>query len=428
MLGAIDLLLGGAPEGPAGTGQWFFLFRSCFFITPKHKTFISIGKTETVKDLSKAIAIQCVVFNCSDGLDYLAMAKFFKGVSACGAWCCFDEFNRINVEVLSVIAQQILTITQAKREGLTMFQFSGSTLPLNHNANVFITMNPGYAGRAELPDNLKALFRPCSMMVPDYALISEIRLYSFGFEEARSSARKLVKTLQLCSEQCSNQKHYDYGMRAVNSILVAAGNLREELGENDAWGETSIVLRAIIDVNRAKFTMQDLPLFEGITNDLFPDVSLPMSNYDVLGQAIQDCCIQGKLHSNFQLTEKFYRKIIELYEMVCVRHGICVVGETCSGKSTSINLLAEAMTLCSEKGHAEMKPTKIFSMNPKAVSSGELYGTFDENTHEWNDGILAVIYRNAAKDTTPERKWILFDGPIDAVWIENMNVSFIKLV
>ena len=392
LTGSYALKLGAAPAGPAGT-----------------------GKTESSKDLAKAIGIQCVVFNCSDQIDYKMMGKLFRGLAQGGSWICLDEFNRIDIEVLSVIAQQLLVLREGRQAHKETINFMGITIPLVDH-HVIITMNPGYAGRTELPDNLAVCFRPVSMMVPNYALIAEIMLFAEGFGDAKNLSRKMCKLYILCSEQLSQQPHYDYGLRAVKSVLVMAGGLKRS---NPDLSEDLVLIRALRDSNVPKFLADDLPLFAAIVQDLFPGVEIPTNDYGELQVALEEEIDRAGM----QKVPKFINKVIQMFDIFNIRFGATIVGPAGTGKSMCYKILAALMTNLRDKGSESplFQKVKMQILNPKCITMGELYGEFHPLTQEWHDGLASQIMRDFVAEESDDKRWTVFDGPIDALWIENMN-------
>ena len=156
----------------------------------------------------------------------------------------------------------------------------------------------------------------------------------------------MVTTFKLCSEQLSSQDHYDYGMRAVRSVINAAGILKMN-PENANNTEDQLLLRALRDVNVPKFLKDDLPLFENIIKDLVPGTNKPEIDLGALMVQMKKVSIE----KNLQPTQAFLDKIIQLYDTIIVRHGLMLVGPTGGGKTSNYKVLAGAMS--NLKGTAE---------------------------------------------------------------------------
>ncbi|KAL8448487.1 hypothetical protein Emed_003748 [Eimeria media] len=381
---ALHLSMGCAPAGPAGT-----------------------GKTETTKDLASALGKACYVFNCSDQMDYQSMANIFKGLAASGSWGCFDEFNRLVPAVLSVCSVQFKAVVDAIKANASTFFIQGDETALDRTCGVFITMNPGYLGRSELPEGLKALFRPITVVVPDLELICENMLMAEGFVEAKELARKFTRLYALCKDLLSRAPHYDWGLRAIKSVLVVAGSFKRQLPE---LSEQAILMKALRDSNLAKIVADDVKVFQGLLGDLFPGVEPPPQSDQFFSEAVLKVCSDMGLTAN----ENLSLKALQMRELLAIRMCIFVMGRPASGKSTVWKVLAKAQDALGNK-------TTIVDINPKSVSTDELYGYVKMSTREWQDGILSKTMRSLGQiaDTLP--KWIVLDGDLDANWIESMN-------
>eukprot|EP00929_Paragymnodinium_shiwhaense_P038466 TRINITY_DN20312_c0_g5_i1.p1 TRINITY_DN20312_c0_g5~~TRINITY_DN20312_c0_g5_i1.p1 ORF type:complete len:4379 (-),score=957.45 TRINITY_DN20312_c0_g5_i1:503-13639(-) len=421
-----------------------------------------VGKTETAKSLAKALAAECFVFNCNSEINNATLAKFFKGAASSGIFCCFDELNHMRSDVLSCLAELLRMLHFSIAAKLKYFVLDDMELKLIPSCAVVSTFNPGFVGRSELPDNLKACIRPCAMMKPDFALIVEIDLYAhIVVMDAKNLARKIITSLRLAAELVSSQDHYDFGMRTLKAVLHRIRTLREEYGPTR--NEAVLTLQAIKSVNLPKLTSDDADLFLSIVEPLFPNVEA--SNWDT-PRSLKGLLQEVAQESGLQPEDEFIRKCAQLYQTLLARPGVLILGDPASGKTQVENVLAAALRkksaqeglapnyasegqvsasqdntpvpvsssvvsiapvpvrdpLADRLGESHTwLPVRIERINPKAVTLGQLYGKLDENAHEWVEGIIVLAVRAAIAAEGGCRDWVVLDGPVDPQWMESMN-------
>ncbi|KAG9099539.1 hypothetical protein FS749_001026 [Ceratobasidium sp. UAMH 11750] len=407
---ALDTQLGGAPFGPAGT-----------------------GKTESVKALGVQLGRFVLVFCCDETFDFQAMGRIFVGLCQVGAWGCFDEFNRLEERILSAVSQQVQTIQQGlaalAKNPQAEIELVGKTLRVNKNLGIFITTNPNYAGRSQLPPNLTKLFRPMAMTRPDRELIAQVMLFSQGFRTAETLASKIVPFFNLCAEQLSPQPHYDFGLRALKAVLASAGILKRErlqslrattdpnesvTGLSDVYSEQLILIQSVTETIVPKLVADDVPLLTSLLADVFPGIDYVPVDLDALREHIRAICTERNLVTG----EKWIAKILQLYQIQKIQHGLMMVGPSGSGKTNAWKVLLSALE------RFDGTEGVAYVIDPKAIHKDALYGTLDPTTREWNDGLFTHILRKIVDDVRGEsakRHWIIFDGDVDPEWVENLN-------
>ena len=371
---------GGNPYGPAGT-----------------------GKTESVKALGNAFGRQVLVFNCDEGIDFQSMGRIFIGLVKCGAWGCFDEFNRLKEDQLSAISQQIQIIQDGIKHKTPQICLLGHTIPVDLNAGIFVTLNPAgkdYGGRSNLPDNLKALFRPVAMGRPDNELISEVMLYSEGFSAAKDLAGKIVALFTLSKELLSAQQHYDWGLRALKAVLNTGGKLVQASKRDGEQAtpklERELLIKAVRVNTLSKLTFADTGRFLALIGDVFPDTD----SSDIAGGDLEVAIREVMVSKEFGLSvdETQIRKMLQLKESLDQRMGCVVVGPSGCGKSAVWRVLQAAMIKCGQK-------VVIHVMNPKSMPRQQLLGDMDLDTREWSDGVLTDAARKVVKEPPEVRSW-----------------------
>ncbi|KAK6201119.1 dynein heavy chain, cytosolic [Scheffersomyces amazonensis] len=393
MTQALNQKLGGSPYGPAGT-----------------------GKTESIKALGHNLGKMVIVFCCDETFDFTAMGRLLLGLCGIGCWGCFDEFNRLDEGVLSSISSQIKAVETGLGSNGQSVSISGKSITVHSEVGLFVTMNPGYEGRSELPENLKKQFRTIAMNEPDREVIVEVLLTAQTFAHAASIAKVLVPFFLQLQQLTTDQQHYDFGLRSIKTALVRCGALKRILGQinSSEHEEHRLVLQSINETIAPKLVEQDMPIFHELQNKYFKNIHYDESeSMAFLTRVDQYYTSHGLVYDN-----KWKAKTLQLYQIQQAHHGIMLVGQSGSGKSVTWRSVLDSVAQYEHMDYLS------YVIDSKVLTKDQLYGWLDPVTREWTDGLFTQILRKIIDNLKGELSkmvWIVFDGDVDPEWAENLN-------
>ena len=356
-----------------------------------------VGKSSLMKDLACYMAIMYRVKNGSSDVNINSITSFFKGVASSGCWAIIEDIDRCSPDIMSLTAVLMERLRTCAKDNSESIQFVGHE-KFNIEKGYFIatTVNSAYIGRNNIPDDLRTLLRPVTIMHPDKKVIIEAKLFSTGFTKSKELYSKLVHSLEMIESQLPAETHYNFGLRTIVRIVDLAAKKFSSLKETN---EEKILFQSTIEVLSKALNEEDMHEMKKILLSFFND----MSSHDMEDETELS-------HPDLIITPQIRAKVMEVRQALDNNTGVIIYGSTFSAKSEILMLATQ------------LKPsTEIEVINPKAMESGELFGISDCSNTGWKDGLLSRIFKDFSLNSCEGDQIIKFDGPIDMGWIENFN-------
>ena len=368
----------------------------------------AVGKTQSIKSMARILAFEFRLVNCHDSanLNYRYITNVLNGLVGCqSVWLCFEHLDSLPIEMHSILAQRI------------------SNLSSNGHKFISATITSEYLENSTnsqcLPNSLKILFRPIAVMQPDTRRIVEIELFAEGFVDATILGYKMRLFQEYSNDQLPTEV---FDTRITKSVVKTAANLKIRYPDES---EDTLLVRALVDVYLPKLRPSSIVTFQHIIDDVFPMVFLPPPNYGSLLSAMERIGIDRNDRSHL-----YNLKIIQLFEMLFVRHALIVVGSTLCGKTSIIDTLTRSLSLLSmnDDGTFCFPLVQTVRINHNSLTPLELFGRWEGKASKlrWKDGTFTKNLRKFAEDRKEKTnrigfhwQWLILDGPLDNPWLTN---------